>query len=101
MVWVVIYHHFNIQDTCGNWYHLLQYQDNPKELKSSSHYHCKVADHKKLYQQLLEIWEMYCMDELLKDVHHCWRTSKCESMSKSITKLSSHELSPLLYHCEE
>ena len=84
MIWCVLEHHFNIHDNCGPWCRSLQYKDNPEELKKL-HYRCKVKDDV-LYQQLREIWDVYCTDVALKDVHHCWHTNKCESMNQFITK---------------
>ena len=75
MVWNVLYHHFDIHDTCGDWCRSVQYQDNPEELKKL-HYHDKITDDW-LYEQLEEIWELYCTDEPLKEVHHSYHTNKC------------------------
>ena len=84
MIWAVLYHHFDIHDTCGEWCRLLQNKDNPEEL-AKLHYRCKVKNDT-LYQQLHNIWSVYCTDESLKDVHHSWHTNKCESMNKFISK---------------
>jgi hypothetical protein len=84
MSWAVFYHHFNIHDDCGPWCRSLKYKDNPEELKKL-HYRSTV-EHAELYAQLLEIFETYCSDVALKDVHHLWHTNKCESMNAFITK---------------
>ncbi len=92
MMWNVLEHHFDVHHTCGVWCWLLQNKYKPEELKKL-HYRSKVINND-IYQQLLEIWEVYCTDESLKDVHHRWHTNKCESMNKFITKFvnkSSHQ----------
>jgi hypothetical protein len=61
--------------------------DNPEELKKLF-YRSKV-DNSKLYEQLFAVWEVYCTDESLKEVHHAWHTNKCESMNQFITKFVS------------
>jgi hypothetical protein len=84
MIWAVFYHHFGIHDTCGEWCRYLQNKDNPEELKKL-YYRCKVKN-ANLYQQLLDIWNQFCTDESLREVHHEWHTNKCESMNQFITK---------------
>ena len=84
MIWAVFFHHFDIHDTCGDWCRSLKYKDDPEELKKL-YYRSKEKD-SLLYQQLFEIWEVYCTDEALKEVHHEWHTNKCESMNQFITK---------------
>jgi hypothetical protein len=84
MIWALLYHHFNIHDTCGEWCAYLRNKDKPEELKKL-HYRSKEKN-PKLYQQLLTIWEVYGTDEALKEVHHEWHTNKCESMNMFITK---------------
>jgi hypothetical protein len=90
MMWNVLYHHFDIHDTCGDWCRSVQYKDNPEELKKL-HYRDKVTDDW-LYEQLEEIWELYCTDESLREVHHSYHTNKCESMNKFITKFVDKSL---------
>jgi hypothetical protein len=68
MVWEVLHHHFGCHDTCGDWCTWLHNKDNPKALKKL-HYFCKIKD-AALYQQILTIWESYCSDEALHDLHH-------------------------------
>jgi hypothetical protein len=63
MLWAVFYHHFNIHDTCGEWCSLLKNVGSPEELKKL-HYWCKLKN-AKLYERLLEIWEIYCSDKTL------------------------------------
>jgi hypothetical protein len=84
MIWAVLYHHFDVHDTCGSWCRSLKYKDNEEELKKL-HYRCKTKN-SKLFGELKEIWEVYCTDECLKDVHHEWHTNKCESMNMFIAK---------------
>jgi hypothetical protein len=84
MIWAVFYHHFNIHDICSACCHSLQYKDNPEKLKKL-HYQCKV-EHNELYEQLLAIWQVYCTNKMLKDIHHSWNTNKCESMNQFIAK---------------
>jgi hypothetical protein len=84
MIWAVFFHHFGIHDTCGDWCRSLKYKDNPEELKKLF-YRCKEKD-SLLYQQLFDIWEVYCTDDALKEVHHEWHTNKCESMNQFISK---------------
>ena len=84
MSWAVLYHHFNIHDDCGEWCRSLKYKDRPEEL-NKLHYRSK-EEHPELYAQLLEIFETYCSDEALKDVHHLWHTNKCESINAFISK---------------
>jgi hypothetical protein len=84
MSWAVLYHHFNVHDDCGPWCRSLKYQDNPEELKKL-HYRSK-EEHPELYAQLLVIFETYCSDEALKEVHHLWHTNKCESINAFISK---------------
>jgi hypothetical protein len=84
MMWNVLYHHFDVHDTCGDWCRSKQYCDNPEELKKL-HYRSKVEDHW-LNEQLHEIWEQYCTDESLEEVHHEYHTNKCESLNKFVTK---------------
>jgi hypothetical protein len=87
MIWAVLYHHFDVHDTCGSWCRSLKYKDNAEELKKL-HYRCKTKN-SKMNGELLEIWEVYCMDECLTDVHHEWHTNKCELMNMFIAKLIS------------
>jgi hypothetical protein len=84
MIWAVFFHHFNIHDTCGDWCRSLKHKDDPEELKKL-YYRSKEKD-SLLYEQLKEIWEVYCTDDALKEVHHEWHTNKCESMNQFITK---------------
>jgi hypothetical protein len=84
MIWAVLNHHFNIHDTCGDWCRSRRHAGNAKEL-AKLHYRCKDKN-AELYTQLLAIWEVYCTDECLKEVHHKWHTNKCESMHQFITK---------------
>jgi hypothetical protein len=85
MLWAIFYHHFNIHDTCGEWCSLLKNTGNPEKL-NKLHYQYKV-ENAKLYEQLLEIWEICCSDETLQDVHHSCHTNKCESVNQFIVKL--------------
>ena len=91
MIWAVLYHHFDIHDTCGDWSRSTWFKNNEEELKKL-HYRCKTK-HSELYSQLLEIWEVYCTDESLQDVHHEWHTNKCESLNNFIAKFI-----PKCYH---
>jgi hypothetical protein len=84
MIWAVFYHHFGIHNTRREWCRWLQNKDKPEELKKL-YYRCKVKN-AKLYQQLFDIWEVYCTDVSLKEVHHSWHTNECESMNQFITK---------------
>jgi hypothetical protein len=84
MIWAVLYHHFNVHDTCGDWCRYLQNKENPEELKKLF-YRCKLKN-AKLYEQLLEIWKTYGSDASLRQVHHAWHTNKCESMNQFIAK---------------
>jgi hypothetical protein len=68
MVWAVFYHHFGIHDTCGPWCAWLWNKDNPKELKKLF-YRDNVKDNA-LYVQILEIWNTYCSDAALLEIHH-------------------------------
>jgi hypothetical protein len=83
-LWAVFYHHFNMHDTCGDWCPALQHKDNPEELKKL-HYRCKLKN-AELFDQIHAIWETYCTDKALREVHHKWHTNKCESMNQFITK---------------
>jgi hypothetical protein len=84
MVWAVFYHHFGIHDTCGPWCAWLRNKDNPEELKKLF-YRDRVKDNA-LYVQILEIWNTYCSDAALREIHHLWHTNKCEYMNKFISK---------------
>jgi hypothetical protein len=84
MSWAVLFHHFDIHDDCGPWCRSLKYKDEPEELKKL-HYRSK-EEHPELYAQLFKIFETYCSDEALKDVHHLWHTNKCESINAFISK---------------
>ena len=79
-VWAVLHHHFGSHETCGDWCPWLRNEDNPEELKKLF-YRSKIKD-VEMYQQILEIWETYCCDKALRDIHHEWHTNKCESMNK-------------------
>jgi hypothetical protein len=83
-VWAVLHHHFGSHDTCGEWCPWLKNKDKPEELKKLF-YRCKDKD-KAFYEQILEVWNTYCSDKALHDIHHEWHTNKCESMNKFITK---------------
>jgi hypothetical protein len=83
-VWAVLHHHFGCHDTCGEWCPWLKNKDKPEELKKLF-YGSKDTD-KAIYEQILEIWNTYCSDQALHEIHHEWHTNKCESMNKFITK---------------
>jgi hypothetical protein len=83
-VWAVLHHHFGVHDTCGEWCPWLKHKNNPEELKKLF-YRCKTKD-RAIYLQILEVWNTYCSDQALRDIHHEWHTNKCESMNKFITK---------------
>jgi hypothetical protein len=85
MVWTVFYHHFGCHGTCGVWCPWLRHKYNPEELKKL--FYCDKIKDVALYDQILEIWKMYCSDEaLLCDIHRKWHMNKCESMNKCISK---------------
>jgi hypothetical protein len=84
MIWAVLYHHFNMHETCGEWCASNRHKDNPEELKKL-HYRCKLKN-AELYAQMLAIWNVYGADIALQEVHHAWHTNKCESMNQFITK---------------
>jgi hypothetical protein len=85
MVWSVLYHHFGKHDTCDvRWCRALQHKENPVELKKL-HYRCCEKD-AWLYQQMLDIWNTYCTDAALRQLHHKWHTNKCESLNQFVTK---------------
>jgi hypothetical protein len=96
MVWAVFYHHFGCHDTCGEWCPWLRNKDNPVEL-AKLFYRDKIKD-KVLYEQILEIWVTYCLDEALRDNHHEWQTNKCESMNKFIYQVYTEDNAPLHEH---
>jgi hypothetical protein len=83
-VWAVLHHHFGDHSTCGEWCPCLRKKDDPEALKKLF-YRCKTKN-AKLYSQVLKIWNTYCSDKALHDIHHKWHTNKCESMNKFITK---------------
>ncbi len=84
IIWAILHHHFGSHDNCDDWCAWLQNKDNPKALKKFF-YHCKVKD-VALYQQIMGIWNTYCLDEALLDLHHEWHTNKCESLNQFVTK---------------
>ena len=84
-VCAVLHHHFGCHDICGEWCPwFLKHKDNPEEWKKLF-YRCKTKD-SAIYEQILEVWNTYCSDQTLRDIHHEWHTNKCELMNKFITK---------------
>jgi fructose-1,6-bisphosphatase len=64
MVWgAVLYHHFGMHDMCGTWCPWLRNKETPAEL-AKLYYHDKIKD-KALYDQILENWVTYCLDDAL------------------------------------
>jgi hypothetical protein len=84
MIWAVLYHHFGVHDTCGDWMPWLCNKDNPEALKTL-YYPCKVKDIA-LYAQILEIWNTYCTHKAL--VHKIYTMDGIQtSVSQGISSL--------------
>jgi hypothetical protein len=84
MIWAVLYQHFRVHDTCGDWCPWLCNKDDPKALEKL--FYQDMVKGVAMYAQILEIWNTYCYNKALCDLHHEWNTNKCESINQFITK---------------